>query len=242
MTLRSELANQRTSPEFPGAADSRKLVTQVAKSMALIQHGMAQEGGIYTAVFSVQTPKDSSGNEYPFQAQAILRWSEGGNTVQRRISIVMGTSISIPGRLIDIKCIDATPALLPISGGATPGAGTPYTVTVIVERGTRAITNAPPTLYGGIFVIGAHATQAVNIPKDAGVISVEVSSVEATAFPTVKPNVVASFQSGAGIWKQVDPSVEPGFVTIPPGATEIVITNADGTNPIYSTVTWGVDG
>jgi hypothetical protein len=236
-----EYGARTPKPQYPGAGESRKMVTQVAKSVAMLQHGMTQEGGIYTAVFGVQPPRDASGNEVPFQAQATLKFSENGNAVQRRISIVTGCSISVPGRIIDIRCIDATPATMPISGDPTPGAETPYTVTVIVEKGGRAL-HIPPTLYGGIFTIAGHASQAVTIPKDAGVISVRVSPVQAVAFPTVKPNVVVSFQSGTGIWKQVDPSLDPLFVPIPPGATEIVIINADAANAINATVTWGVDG
>jgi hypothetical protein len=88
-----------------------------------------------------------------------------------------------------------------------------------------------------------HTSETVDIPSQCGVISLEVSAVEDAAFPTAKPNILVTFTTASGgIFKAYDPTVETGFVTIPPGATQVEITNADGSNSAIVTLNWGVDG
>jgi hypothetical protein len=227
---------------FPGTGQSRSLQTQSGQTVALCQETMMQEGGVYTCTFDVIPPTDEDGDMLPFAATAQIRWNENGNSIQRIISIVQGTSISLPGRVVDIRVTDVTPELLPISGDPTPGAGSKYTVSVVIDRGMRPSKSYPPTLYSGIATFPPATAVTIPIPLKSGVDSLEVTAVEDVAFPTVKPNIVVSFQNGTGIFKQYDPSVTPGFVPIPPGATDVVITNADPTNATNITLTWGVDG
>src|SRR5579863_6209546 len=113
----AELRARTTQPEFPGVGQSRALFTQKQTAVSLMQTAMTQEGGIYTLTFDVIPP----GVGIPFNCTAIIKASEGGNRVKRQISIVNGTSISVSGRLIEVKLIDVTPVTLPISNDPTPG-------------------------------------------------------------------------------------------------------------------------
>lgn len=231
-------------PQFPGDGQSRTLQTQSGATARLLQSAMFQEGGVYTIVFDVKYPVGLI-----FRAVGVIRWSENGNTVTRMFDIVKGLQISTPGRVLDVSVIDATPLDLPLitgDGGApvpTPGAGTDYTVTAIVERGNRAAESRPPTLFGGSAILGSHASETVAIPYQAGVISLEVTASEQSTFPTVQPNILVSFTTASGgIFKQYSVTADSGFVPIPPGATEVTITNADPANGAIVGITWGVDG
>jgi hypothetical protein len=225
--------------KYPGDGQARTLTTQSGAVARLMQGAMFQDGGVYTIVFDVIYPAGLI-----FACQAMVRWSENGNTVQRIFDVVKGASISTPGRVLDITVFDTTPATLPLTESiATPGAGTEYTVTALVERGNRPAENKPPTFYGGIGIIPATDTETIQIPYEAGVMSLLVTATENAALPTVKPNIFVSFTTAAGgTFGQYDPSVTGGFVPIPPSATEIKITNADSENGAIVSLYWGVDG
>jgi hypothetical protein len=231
----SQMEANTAQPEFPGAGASRQLYTQSGQKVAMLQQAMFSEGRVYTATFNVRGVEET-----PFAALVEITWSEGGNSVHRRFSLVNGVSITLPGRVIDIHVIDNTPSVLPISGGSTPGAGTPYWVDVVVCPGTRNQAQAP-TLYEGIATLPSHASMTVVIPSHAGIISVEVCGVQSAAIPTGTPLILVSAQAGAGIFKQWVSTFIPGFVALPPMATELVITNADSANANV-TITFGVDG
>lgn len=225
---------------FEGASGSRDLATQSGQSVALLMEALSLEGGVYTLIFDVIDPG------VPYECIARVTSSDAGNTVERLFHVIKGCSISLSGRVYGITITDTTPADLPLISGepvSTPGAGSAYTVTCIIERGTRGINSAGPTLYSGSAAIASHASLVLDIPTNSGVNSLEVSSQVATTFPTSNPNVTVTFTTAAGgIFKQYNPILQPGFVAIPPGATQVKITNNDGTNGINSSVTWGIDG
>lgn len=226
-------------PRFPGDGQSRTLATQTGATARLLQSAMFQEGGVYTVVFDVKYPPGTI-----FACVAALRWSENGNTVQRMIDVVKGAQISTPGRVLDVSVIDTTPKTLPLTDATpTPGAGTEYTVSCVVERGNRAAESRPPTLYAGSAKLASHASETVAIPYQAGVISLQVTASEDTAFPTVQPNILVTFTTASGgVFDQYTTGANSGFIPIPPGATEVVITNADGANGAVVTLNWGIDG
>lgn len=230
----------RAELTFEGASGSREMSTQSGMTVALLQEGMSLEGGVYTLLFGIIDPSPN----VPYECVATVKTSDAGNTIERQFNIVKGTAITLSGRVFDIRVTDTTPAVLPLSDSTpTPGADSTYVVTCIIERGTRAPKSANPTLYGGVAQIALHATLTIPIPENAGVESLEISSQVAVAFPSTNPNVTVEFTTAAGgIFKQYNPILEPGFVTIPPGATEITITNNDGTNAVNTTITWGIDG
>jgi hypothetical protein len=232
-----------------GIGQSRDLLTQSGQTVALAQEAPLTEGFVYTATFDVIPPTDADGNLIPFSAEATLRFSENGNTVVRVISIVQGTSISLPGRVIDVRVTDVTPEFLPLSEGApTPGAGSKYTVIVVIERATRGGGQqaAAPILYGGIYQISSAATQAVGIPAGVGAKSVMIAWAPSATGETLKELLVNfTAAGGAGVFMtfEVDTDFEGLFVPIPPGATEITMTNTSGPgNPGNAALFFGIDG
>ena len=230
-----------TTTRFHGGSASRDMATQSEQTVALFQEAMMQEGGVYTLAFDIQDPG------VPVECVATIRAADKGNHIQRQMNIVKGASISLAGRVFGIYVTDTTPALLPLSGEEspvpTPGPGTGYVVTVVVERGNRAAESRPPTLYGGSAQIASHASLTVPIPENAGVISLEVTAQVAVAFPSTAPNLTVTFTTAAGgIFKQYNPIEYTGFVPNVPGATEVTITNNDGSNAVNVAFVWGIDG
>lgn len=236
----AELRARTAHPEFAGGGDSRDLLTQESnKVYAMLQNAMTQEGGVYTLSFNITSLN------VPVIALVTLKSSENGNTVKRKFHVVNGTSVTIAGRVLDVRVQDVTPKLLPFSGEPTPGAGSQYTVSVIVERGTRASDNFP-TLWDSINELtvsgGATPLVVIPIPSEAGVISAEVCALSA-ATPPGPAEVIVQFIGGlSGIFKSYRLIDKPGFVAVPPGATEIAISNSDAANETIVTLTWGIDG
>jgi hypothetical protein len=236
-----KLANR---PRFEGQGDSRSLKTQSGQTEKMTNVGMKQEGGVYTLSFYVRIPYVA---EVPvvYQAVATIRSSEGGNTVIRKISVLPGTSITIPGRLINIEVTDTTPEKLPFSDLDTPNANTPYTVWVIAERGTRPLGSKPPTLWGGFFSLtdtSPNNSVTVDIPPDSGVNSVEITAVSGAAGGGT-PAMIVEFVGGlTGLFKSYNPAINTGFIPIPAGATQIIIANLSTSNIASASLTWGIDG
>ena len=227
-----------------GMGDSRQLVTQSGQTQAITQGAPLTEGFVYTATFDVIPPTDEGGNMIPFAAEAQIRFSEKGNTIQRVISIVQGVSISLPGRVIEIRITDTTPTTLPPGGGEaptpTPGAGSPYVVTVVIERAPRA-GGQPPTLYGGIIPLSGSEDAIVAIPMGVGAKSLVIGWA---GNPVPDPLLVSFTTSAGGTFAEyiVSADFEGTPLPIPPGATEVLVENTDTTNSGYASITWLVDG
>jgi hypothetical protein len=225
-----------------GMGDSRQLLTQSGQTQAITQGAPLTEGFVYTATFDVIPPTDDEGNMVPFAAEAQIRFSEKGNTIQRVISIVQGVSISLPGRVIEIRITDTTPLVLPLTEGiSTPGAGSQYVVTVVIERAPRAGLSDPPTLYGGIEFLAASATPMVAIPAGVGAKSLLVGWA---GNPIPEPLVVTFTTAAGGSFAQyvVVADSSGKFLPIPPGATEVMLTNTDAANSGMAVLSWGIDG
>jgi hypothetical protein len=226
-----------------GMGDSRELLTQSGQTQAISQGAPLTEGFVYTATFDVIPPTDDEGNMVPFAAEAQIRFSEKGNTIQRVISIVQGVSISLPGRVIEIRITDTTPSTLPPGGESpipTPGAGSPYVVTVVIERAPRA-SGQPPTLYGGIVPLSGGGTAVVAIPIGVGAKSLVIGWA---GNPVPAPLLVSFTTAAGGAFAQyiVSADLEGVPLPVPPGATEVLIENTDATNPGNATITWIIDG
>ena len=227
-----------------GASDSRDLFTQSGQEVRLRQVAF-EEAGVSTVQFGVIFPN----NFAPFACVAKIKWSDNGNTIVRQVDVVNGVMVSAQGRVLDITLTDTTPASFG-PGKPTPGADTKYTVTYVASRRPRPCQSRPPTLYGGTGTLDPHAEPApitsltFDIPNDAGVISVAIG-VQSTASPAVAPNLSVSFQDSAGNqwggWTIVQGG-PPVFGVVPPGATEMVVTNLDASHGDNLTVWWGIDG
>ena len=242
-------AGNGTEASETGGGDSRDLLTQSGQQVALSQGTPLTEGYVYTISFDVIAPTDDVGDPVPYACVVQVRFNENGNTQQRIFSLSGAQSISLPGRIIDIRVTDTTPTTLPLSGGdeptPTPGAGTPYTVRMVLERGNRPGGADRPALYNGIFQLAPTDSVSLMVPQGAGAQSVAVSYGGAT--PADVPSaILISFNGpgGTGIFKQayVTAASEDRFINIPSSATEVTITNVDSANTANVSVQWGIDG
>ena len=242
-------AANHPAPEFTGDGQSRDLLTQSGESVALLQGAPLTEGYVYTMAFDVIAPTDDTGAPVPYACVVQVRYNENGNTQQRVFSLSGAQSISLPGRVLDVRVTDTTPLTLPLTGEdeppPTPGEGSKYTVRVVVQRGVRAPNSAPPVLQNGQVALAPAASQAFQVPLGAGASSVAVSY--GGAVPADIPSaLLVSFEGpgGVGIFKQVyvTAASEDKFYTIPSGATEVVVTNVDAANSANVALQWGIDG
>jgi hypothetical protein len=237
--------NNTSELKLHGAAGSRTLKTQLAKQVQRILQDAFEESGVITVQLDVIPPESGA----PFAAIATIKWSDGGNVVQRMVSLVNGVMISGVGRVIDISVTDTTPAFLPLTEEtATPGPHSEYTVTALVSHFPRPSESRPPTLYGGVTELtnsgGVAPSIDFPIPQRAGVISVAIyaQSLSATG---AKPNLyVTATTPVGGTWAAwaVDSGSEVEFVPLPPGATDVVVSTNDTVNATFLTVMWGIDG
>lgn len=231
-------AEARTvAPEFPGASGARELFTQSGQQVALLQEAMRAEGAVYTLTFDVVDPG------VPYECVAIVKASDRGNPIVRQFNVVRGTSISLTGRVFQVTVIDTTPATLPLSEGPvnTPGAGTSYWITVVIEPYPRAPDILGPILYGGVAIIEASSALTVDIPADVGATALEVVGVSAVPLDPTLLSITYTTAAG-GVFKLYNPVLNPGFISIPPSATQVQISNNDDTNAVTVTLTWKIDG
>jgi hypothetical protein len=145
-----------------------------------------------------------------------------------------GTSISGQGQAVAVRVSDQ-------SSGAF-GANE-YTVSIQVAPGTRPSVNKPPTLrgYQTVVTVGGGATSVLDIPQDAGVISVE-TDVSVLVVGSLPVQALVLQVNGAGqILNQYDPTIVTGFVPVAPNATQVELVNLSANNYRLQ-FTFGIDG
>lgn len=135
--------------------------------------GRQRPAGLYTVQFNV----DVLGVPDPLfrylNPTATVRWSVEGNTIQRRLSVVNGTSITGACDAVEVVVVDETDFL-------PPPVPLDYQVTISVTPFPRASYGAPPVLRGTstpVSVAGGAAPVLIPVPFDAGADSVLVSAV-----------------------------------------------------------------
>ena len=170
---------------------------------------------------------------------ATLIWSVEGNNIRRKINVGNGTVISAPGEAVAIYVQDATPNTAP--------AGNKYNVQGQVTRGVRPSSTIPPTLrpanpFDRVFNLAAASFVQIPIPQNAGVVSAFVMATYVTTGNPVDCQVSA-VDAGAFAYTTWDPSVDTGFVALPPNATILLIANrAAAANTLILSVIFGIDG
>ncbi len=206
--------------------------------------------GEYTLQFNIGP---AVGSNTAAVAEALITWSVEGNSVQRRVTITPGCSVSGVGQAVRITMNDASVGI----AGTIPD-GKQYRVSAQVARGPRPTTSVPPTYipsgdgnYGkGAYIVLIGTPVDVPIPVDAGVSSVYVavagfvaaSGVAAAVnFPIV--NHIVPDSLGDLRVQRYDPRTFQ-WVPLVPGATKIQLSNFNtvaGVAYAYY-VAFGVDG
>lgn len=160
---------------------------------------------------------------------------QGGGTVRRTLSIGSGTTISGPGQNCTVTMRDQSN---PVIGG-----GSEYTVMAQVAPGSHPTSASPPTLRGfpSVVPIAPLGFIFLKIPPDAGVTSAQVYVVNATNTNRVTAVAVQGNDLGVHL-KEYDPNTQPGFVTITPGSTAVLIFNLSAAETYDAQITWGIDG
>ena len=220
------------------------------------------EAGTYTVQFNVAPPQGlpSPGPDVsypPIFIEALITWSVGGGSVNRRVSVTNGTSVTGVGEGVTVRVFDASPQLGegPYVGplyAAYPD-GTTYTVQVSVARGSRASNTQQPTLsrwqWQNVELLKS-GTELIQIPSDAGAINV-FSSLRHPAAGA--GGFVAVTEADIQAQQVVAPATIPVMAYYPrelewfplvPGCTGINYqnsTNASAT-AIYVSTWFGIDG
>jgi hypothetical protein len=219
----------------------------------------------YTVRFTVQSPSQgATPQDNIFDCVATVIATVQGNQIQRRLTVGTGVAITGEAESVSVSLQDITPdagQLVNQPGGGTAPFGNPYRVAVVIAPGVRANYTLPPTLeaftdivegvasvQSGAITVAPALSPVLSypIPQDAGINSVEVLAVTAgTALAAGSPLVyVEAGATGLLESKRWDPTLNKGFIALPPNATELLIfVNLQGLGAQATiTVTWGIEG
>lgn len=191
--------------------------------------------GFYTIQFGIQPPPQSAPFFGVFDTTADIEWSVEGATVRRTVSVGNGVSVSGPGQAAKVTIRDVTVPLVP----------TDYTVAVQITPGTRPSVERPPTLRGIPAALNAAAGGGgftLQIPPDAGVISVETSYGSLFSPPSIVNPILVNHLNTAGTTKAYYADVETTFVPVNPSTTAVTVKNFDPLVDFLVQLTWGIDG
>jgi hypothetical protein len=179
-----------------------------------------------------------------FTAEALIRFSVNGQNFTRRVSIEDGTSISAIAEGISIAFQDTTEAIDVSGPQGILALGAPYKLTATIMPGTRATVSQPPTLtqFTQEVSIAPSGVLLIAVPLDAGVISVEVSCVDANAINVAQGMDTDLTQAHFATIKSYNLLNRPGFVQVASGVNAIMITNTDSESSHSVQVVWGIDG
>lgn len=208
-----------------------KLVTGGNASFTLQEEFKSEEGA--AKVYTIQFDIDS---DIPVSCIAEISWAVEGNSSQRTISVVNGTSISGPMEAVRVIVRD---------DGST-SAGHEYNVTINVTPGTRPASYCPPVLRSRKAVsIPPGGTELFAVPFSAGANSVLVTSFASNAAAPVDVSKLrATLENGGGdIWGAWMPNYQQGWVPLPPTALILRLENTSvGTDNFLVSVMFGIDG
>lgn len=199
-----------------------------------------QETGAYTVQFAING-KDLTNSFSSRKTRATVTWKVEGNTVQRVIDVVNGTSISGTAQGVTVEVED-------LSTGSDK---TPYVVSVQVTKGTRPNVQQPPYQTVPRFTIEDGDTTPVDItiPQNDGVISVKILMFPifiGSEFPDDQPQFdyetifFRGFSSAAANFSTY--LLQNTWIPVPSGTTKLtILQGADGIGMAY-TIFFGIDG
>lgn len=202
-----------------------------------------KEVGTYTALFSIQAPKNDGSHSNP-EAIADVTWGAGGNAITRRVSVLNGMAISGTSDSIRVIMRDAS---------TQAESGIEYPVTVLVSPGTRPTTGVPPLLFPGINVnpvtLSANNFADFVIPTNAGVKAV---SVIAGSDPQNSGSTNPSIPDQQAVVQHLSPGITSvlknydarmfQYVPISPGTVSIRVRNRASAISIMFSIAWVIDG
>jgi hypothetical protein len=210
----------------------------------------------YTVQFSVTPAQDVPTNmPNPEATEAIVNWVLDGNNISRRITVGNGISISGTAQGVNVQLLDVSKG-----GTLTPPATGKYQVTVSVTPGVRANEPIPVCLYPfgnvnatayGAFQLNANSTVLIPVPSDAGATSVQVLPSNISFPGVVTPGggliiveffIVSSDGLTGVLTGGFDPTLEEGFVPLPPTCNMVQIRTRGVASPINFQVAFGIDG
>lgn len=167
---------------------------------------------------------------------ARVRFATEGNSVERRISLVNGTTISGVCEHIEVLVTDETQN--PGGGPVPPGITLDYTVSILATPGTRPAWSMPPCLRGTALpiVVLAAGVAAIPIPDDSGVATVAIFA-EPAAGGVAAARQLDSSGTVLSSWTPLTPE----YVALLPQATTIQVANV-GAGTVRFAVLFGVDG
>ncbi len=220
------------APDVPvkkrGWATSGTLQTDGASSVSL--QADFHDSGIYTVQFGVNVPDGQI-----YNAVADVSWTVEGNTIQRRINVANGTSISGGGQAVSIKLRDDSVPLIVV-----PTQNGSYDVTISITPGARATSSVPPILKSlptATFVL-ALGVLSVPVPQTAGVRSVQCLVAAGTG--VTKAGILVQSNTNTAL-AESDGSI-PEFVPLVPGCTSVSFFSTNAVAGQTVTILFGVDG
>lgn len=245
----SPVKNGKTGWSVGGNLTARQPTVATVQMQADFERDLGGDGaGTYTVQFAIGSLPAAA--NVKAQAQAFITWSVNGQSVQRRVSVANGTSVTGVGESVKVVIVDTTnqvnpPWVLPLKFTAQ------YRVSALVVKGTRPSVQQPPVLLpedtvqfaggpgweqGQAFLNGGGDFIDAPVTPDMGVISVFVTGAKTAVGATQ----VLVLGENSTVLKVYDPVVYPGWVPIP-GAAVVRITNVTAIAQVVS-IALGIDG
>ncbi len=201
-----------------------------------LQADFSSTPGDYTVQFGFTPPAD--GTTDPLRPRARVLWTVEGNEIQRIVDVVDGCAISGTAQAVRVIVEDHTIQIAP--GPVT--ASREYGISIAVVKGTRPVTENPPTL--NIMTepasLGLGQTWTEPVPQGAGVVSVYVPIYGAGVI--VENTVRVNHEDvGGRILRSYDPRYFQ-WVPLAPGTVQVTVHNGTGTIAIRASVVFGVNG
>jgi hypothetical protein len=237
----------------PGTAKSLVLTRGVSTAPSACGNAADKSGDVFTVQFAIFPAAPLPQNTAPTIAYAIVKWSVGGQDIQRIINISNGASLTGVGEGATIQVYDATQN----GNNQLATDGLQYTVTATVAPGSRGSNINPPTFFPSLFdqqtgvsgvgLLAPGANTTIPIPPGAGATSVQVLSYGRGGGLTrlTDLGIQVQQQNELGIVKIYNSlDYADGWVPLDPSATSINLENLNvggGENNDYSAV-FGVDG
>ncbi len=255
-----------------GAGRNKTLIRGVSNpskimSETFIEPNGESHAGSYTVQFSTR-PVDGTvpDNQNPTVTYATITWAIGGQSIQRIVSVTNGQSVTGVGAGCVVEVMDDTDVL-----GSVPDPVPNYDVVCTLVPGTRGSSGNPPTYFPNTFIeqpsgggaattmtgsagkltsnLGGNNQAVIDVPKNAGAISVQVTvgSAAIVTYPLPALDVKVAQVDASGINVKVYTNSDyPSFVPLDPRTTKIVITNngtvASPEGDAYWGICFGIDG
>ena len=245
-----------------GAGRTQQLTRGSSQSTVMLSESFIDErheprASVYTLQFSRRAVDGSvPDDQNPTVTYATITWTIGGVQTQRMISVANGQSLTGCGEGCTVSVIDDTDVLPNV-----PDTAPNYIVSVTLTPGSRGNNGNPPSYFtndftpqpSGLEVFGGGSAGklavsggggdnevVIDVPKQAGVVSVQVTTGSADGSATdVRIAQTDALEKNIKVFNNQD---FPDFVPVDPRAVQIAITNMSSTVECYWGICFGIDG